>query len=150
MDGKKRILFAKGAEKEKVATEALAVISETVMANLDQTMTFTMEREAIPEEPLPGEMGIRHRKGGLRIVIEIGDPFVRDGARRDAAMDGKWIADQIDAVGVLPPEADSLEDKATHLLSEHLNDNAPIGEEAYRPAARAVIALVMAAKGASR
>lgn len=36
-------------------------------------------------------------------------------------------------------EDQDLEDEVTHLLSEWLNDAAPLGEEAYRLPARAVI-----------
>lgn len=35
-----------------------------------------------------------------------------------------------------------LEDLVTHLLSEWLNDNAPLGEERYRQPAKAAIAEV--------
>ena len=37
------------------------------------------------------------------------------------------------------PIDQKLEDRITHLLSEWLNDNAPIGEERYRSPAKAVI-----------
>lgn len=40
----------------------------------------------------------------------------------------------------------TLEDRVTHLLSEWLNDNAPIGEERYREPAKAVIKEVEAWK----
>lgn len=38
-----------------------------------------------------------------------------------------------------PEQAKKLEDKITKMLSEWLNDNAPIGEESYRKPAQAVI-----------
>lgn len=40
----------------------------------------------------------------------------------------------------------TLEDRVTHLLSEWLNNNAPIGEERYREPAKAVIKEVEAWK----
>lgn len=49
----------------------------------------------------------------------------------------------LETAGLLPKATrETVEDEVAHILSEHLNDNAPIGEERYRPAAQGVLKLV--------
>lgn len=57
--------------------------------------------------------------------------------------------DRLNRLGALPkPERVTLEDECTFILSERLNDRAPLYEEAYRPHARRLIGVIAAAERA--